>query len=76
MAVTETMRSAPRGGNIDCSEIADYRFHDVYTDGRYVYDPAMSLNPIPYGDHERAIRLMNPVEKLLIGDGGYKGPLY
>ncbi|MDT0402322.1 putative T7SS-secreted protein [Streptomyces edwardsiae] len=54
----------------------DYRYHDVYTDGRYIYDPAMSSNPIPYGDYERAIRLLNPGKKLLVGDGGYSGPLW
>ncbi|MGA5409315.1 putative T7SS-secreted protein [Streptomyces lavendulocolor] len=110
-AAVEAMRSAPRGGNIDCSEIAErvlegsggngkiinftlresstikipeemgakrekYRYHDVYTDGRYVYDPGLSNDPIPYGDYERAIRLMNPGHKLLVGDGGYTGPLW
>ncbi|MFF0423985.1 RHS repeat-associated core domain-containing protein [Streptomyces sp. NPDC004520] len=110
-AAVDAMRSAPRGGNIDCSEIAervlegssgngkiinftlrggddinipenmgskvtDYRYHDVYTDGRYVYDPAMSSDPIPYGDYERAIRLNNPGKKLIVGNGGYDGPLW
>ncbi|MEU2547047.1 putative T7SS-secreted protein [Streptomyces roseolus] len=110
-AAVDAMRAAPRGGNIDCSEIAErvlegssgdgkiinlttrgssvinipeemgskvteYRYHDVYTDGRYVYDPAMSSDPIPYGDYERAIRLLNPGKKLLIGEGGYAGPLW
>ncbi|MDH6516914.1 RHS repeat-associated protein [Streptomyces sp. SAI-135] len=107
----DAMRSAPTGGNIDCSEIAErilretggqgkiinftikndpvikipessgnlvteYRYHDVYTDGRYVYDPAMSSNPIPYGDYERAIRLLNPGKKLFVQNGGYSGPLW
>ncbi|MFF9175746.1 RHS repeat-associated core domain-containing protein, partial [Streptomyces sp. NPDC014793] len=110
-AAINAMRSAPIGGNIDCSEIANYilretggkgkiinftarndpeivipekmgdvaaayRYHDVYTDGRYVYDPAMSSGPIPYGDYERSIRLLNPGKKLLVGDGGYIGPLW
>ncbi|MFH8578872.1 putative T7SS-secreted protein [Streptomyces zaomyceticus] len=110
-AAVDAMRSAPRGGNIDCSEIAErvlegssgngkiinftlregefvnipenmgsevtgYRYHDVYTDRRYVYDPAMSSDPIPYGDYERAIRLNNPGKKLIVGDGGYDGPLW
>ncbi|MGV9554281.1 putative T7SS-secreted protein [Streptomyces sp. NPDC003522] len=105
------MRSAPIGGNIDCSEIAEYilrenggkgkiinftsphsstinipeqsgslvqeyRYHDVYTDGRYVYDPAMSSNPITYGDYERAIRLENPDKKIHVQNGGYSGPLW
>lgn len=110
-AATEAMRSAPIGGNIDCSEVAafilretggegkiinftsrndpvinipensgrtvtEYRYHDVYTDGRYVYDPVMRSDPIPYGDFERAIRLLNPGKKLIIQDGGYTGPLW
>ncbi|MFC4499892.1 MULTISPECIES: putative T7SS-secreted protein [Streptomyces] len=108
---TAAMRAAPIGGNIDCSEIAEYilrenggqgkiinfttrnsssinipensgsmvteyRYHDVYTDGRYVYDPAMSSNPITYGDYERAIRLENPGKKLVVANGGYAGPLW
>ncbi|MGX1132823.1 RHS repeat-associated protein [Streptomyces glaucescens] len=110
-AAIAAMRSAPIGGNIDCSEIAeyilretggrgkiinittpdgsdvripeksgtelsDYRYHDVYTDGRYVYDPALSREPIPYGDYERAIRLENPGKKIVIKNGGYSGPLW
>ncbi|MEU9481439.1 putative T7SS-secreted protein [Streptomyces sp. NPDC048191] len=110
-AATRAMRSAPIGGNIDCSEIAEYilretggegkiinftihnsseimipermgqelttyRYHDVYTDGRYVYDPGMSQSPIPYGDYERAIRLSNQGKKLVAGNGGYSGPLW
>ncbi|MFJ8586387.1 putative T7SS-secreted protein [Streptomyces sp. NPDC093595] len=110
-AAAEAMRSAPRGANVDCSEIAErvlegssgngkiinfttrgggeiripedmgakvesYRYHDVYTDGRYVYDPVMSSDPIPYGDYERAIRLLNPDKKLIVGNGGYSGPLW
>ncbi|WP_328428279.1 putative T7SS-secreted protein [Streptomyces sp. NBC_00443] len=110
-AAVDAMRSAPIGGNIDCSEIAEYilresggqgkvinftikndpiinipensgqlvteyRYHDVYTDGRYVYDPAMRADPIPYGDYERAIRLLNPGKKLVVQNGGYSGPLW
>lgn len=105
------MRDAPIGGNIDCSEIAEYikrnsdgeggiinltlhgkttinipesggaqveeyRYHDVYTDGRYVYDPAMSPNPVPAGDYLRGVRLNNPGSKLIVGKGGYAGPLW
>ncbi|MFJ9799775.1 putative T7SS-secreted protein [Streptomyces sp. NPDC101145] len=107
----DAMRSAPTGGNIDCSEIAEYIrretdgdgkiinftsrhdreilipsnggkqiteyvYHDVFTDGRYVYDPEMGLDPVPYGDYVRAIRLMNPGKKVVVGDGGYSGPLW
>ncbi|WP_223875551.1 hypothetical protein [Xanthomonas sontii] len=35
-------------------------YHQVYTDGRYVYDPRLSPNPIPKGDWECHIRGMNP----------------
>lgn len=38
---------------------ADYVFHQVYTDGRYTYDPTLSLDPIPRGDYERALRSQN-----------------
>ncbi|MFD7556413.1 putative T7SS-secreted protein [Streptomyces sp. NPDC059835] len=36
-----------------------YEFHQVYTDGRYIYDPTLSLDPIPRGDYERALRSQN-----------------
>ena len=34
-------------------------FHQVYTDGRHVYDPRVSTNPIPKGDWEQHMRNMN-----------------
>ncbi|MFD3329094.1 DUF6531 domain-containing protein [Streptomyces sp. NPDC058701] len=40
-------------------ESVDYEFHQVYTDGRYIYDPTLSSNPIPRGDYERALRSQN-----------------
>ncbi|MFI0741551.1 RHS repeat-associated core domain-containing protein, partial [Streptomyces sp. NPDC021100] len=110
-SAVEAMQRVPIGGNIDCSEIAEwimrdsqgdghiinftthprgaftvpekggtqleeYIYHDVYTDGKYVYDPAMSKDPIPAGDFERAIRLSNPGKKIVTGRGGYDGPLW
>jgi filamentous hemagglutinin len=39
---------------------ADQIYHQVYTDGRYVYDPRLSSNPIPKGDWEQHIKGMNP----------------
>lgn len=109
-SAVDAMRNAPIGGNIDCSEIAEYimrrsggdgkiinfttpsgeidipseggnrvtgyRYHDVFTDGRYVYDPEMSRNPIPLGDYKRSLRLINPGQKVITGDGGYSGPLF
>ncbi len=35
-------------------------YHQVYTDGRYVYDPRLSSQPIPKGDWEQHIRNINP----------------
>ncbi|MFG0543594.1 hypothetical protein ACF8EA_26060 [Pseudomonas sp. YQ_5] len=42
-------------------------YHQVYTDGRYVYDPRLSSNPIPKGDWEQHIKGMNP-EGVTISD--------
>jgi hypothetical protein len=38
----------------------DFYYHQVYTDGRYVYDPRLSSQPIPRGDWEQLIRRNNP----------------
>lgn len=35
-------------------------YHQVYTDGRYVYDPRLSSAPIPKGDWEQHIKGINP----------------
>jgi hypothetical protein len=35
-------------------------YHQVYTDGKYVYDPRLSSEPIPQGDWIQHIRGMNP----------------
>jgi filamentous hemagglutinin len=35
-------------------------YHQVYTDGRYVYDPRLSSSPIPKGDWEQHIKNINP----------------
>ncbi|ROQ66015.1 RHS repeat-associated protein [Streptomyces sp. 840.1] len=109
--LTDVMRAAPRGPEVDCSDIAsfisrradgegrivhyttfsggdiriperagarvdieDYTFHEVYTDGRYVYDPTLSHNPVPLGDYERALRLTNDGEKVIRNNGEYKMP--
>ncbi|MFI6106064.1 putative T7SS-secreted protein [Streptomyces sp. NPDC051310] len=107
--LTEAMRAAPKGPEIDCSDIAsfisrradgegrivhyttysgndiriperggevleDYMFHEVYTDGRYVYDPTLSDSPIPRGDYERALRLSNEGEKVIRNNGDYRMP--
>lgn len=35
-------------------------YHQVYTDGKYVYDPRLSTRPIPKGDWEQHMRNINP----------------
>jgi filamentous hemagglutinin len=40
-------------------EVGQY-YHNVFTDGRYVYDPRLSSSPIPKGDWEQHIKGMNP----------------
>ncbi|MGW1889660.1 putative T7SS-secreted protein [Streptomyces sp. NPDC002004] len=107
--LTDAMRAAPRGPEIDCSDIAsfisnraggegriihytthsgndikipehggrtveDYIFHEVYTDNKYVYDPTLSLDPVPLGDYERALRHMNGGEKIIRHNGDYRMP--
>lgn len=39
---------------------SDQYYHQVYTDGWYIYDPRLSLQPIPKGDWEQHIRGVNP----------------
>lgn len=46
-------------------------FHQVYTDGKYVYDPRVTINPIPKGDWEQHIKGINP-DGVIISDK-YKG---
>ncbi len=36
-----------------------FDYHQVYTDGQYVYDPRLSLEPVPKGDWEIMIRSLN-----------------
>ncbi|WP_227498530.1 polymorphic toxin-type HINT domain-containing protein [Synechococcus sp. PCC 7336] len=38
----------------------DFVYHTVFTDGRFVYDPRLSNNPIPLGDYNRLINRLNP----------------
>ncbi|WP_329314473.1 MULTISPECIES: putative T7SS-secreted protein [unclassified Streptomyces] len=53
-----TLRTPEAGAN--GIRNVEYEFHQVYTDGRYVYDPTLSLDPVPRGDYERALRSQNP----------------
>lgn len=64
------IRIPERGG----ARVEDYTFHEVYTDGRYVYDPTLSSNSIPLGDYERALRLTNDGEEVIRNNGDYKMP--
>lgn len=36
-----------------------YIYHEVFSDGRYIFDPRLSLDPIPLGDYRRLIRQLN-----------------
>ncbi|MGI9280357.1 MAG: DUF637 domain-containing protein [Endozoicomonas sp.] len=46
---------------------ADQYYHQIYTDGRYIYDPRLTPHPIPKGDWEKHIKKMNP-EGVTISD--------
>jgi len=35
-------------------------YHQVYTDGHYVYDPRWSLEPVPFNSWKNSIQQMNP----------------
>jgi hypothetical protein len=37
-----------------------FTYHQVYTDGQYIYDPRLSSEPVPKGDWEIMIRSLNP----------------
>lgn len=40
--------------------IEEYLYHEVYSDGKYIYDPRYSNIPIEKGDYFRALREINP----------------
>ena len=37
-----------------------FKYHEVFTDGKYVYDPRLSSVPVPKGDWTRMIQGLNP----------------
>jgi filamentous hemagglutinin len=37
-----------------------FYYHQVYTDGRYIYDPRLSADPVPKGDWEKLMKFLNP----------------
>ncbi|MGW4632974.1 RHS repeat-associated core domain-containing protein [Nocardia sp. NPDC004415] len=51
-----TLTTPENGGRI----MEQYVFHEVYTDGRYAYDPRLSQTPIPLGDYQSVMRSLNP----------------
>ena len=57
------VRPVTPGSNLTVYENGEYdheqSFHQVYTDGKYVYDPRLSLKPIPKGDWEKHIKSIN-----------------
>lgn len=66
------VRPADRFGNISIFENGkvdpNMTYHQVYTDGRYVYDPRVSNHPIPKGDWEQHIRGMNKDKNIIFSD--------
>ncbi len=54
------------------SSTVEYTFHHVYTDGRYAYDPRLSMNAIPWGDYMRRMKSLN--DGLRWGNRGFAGP--
>ena len=38
----------------------DFEYHEVFTDGKYVYDPRLSSKPVPLGNWTSMIRKLNP----------------
>jgi hypothetical protein len=41
-------------------EVDGFIYHQVYTDGKYVYDPRLSPDPVRRGEWEEMIRKLNP----------------
>ena len=45
----------------ECGKLVfDYIYHEVYSDGRYIFDPRLQPDPIPAGDYKRIIKGFNP----------------
>jgi hypothetical protein len=45
----------------EASEVTDsFTFHEVYTDGKYVFDPRYKPEPILRAEYEALIRELNP----------------
>jgi hypothetical protein len=37
-----------------------FKYHEVFTDGKYIYDPRLSNSAISLGDWRRMIQSLNP----------------
>jgi hypothetical protein len=37
-----------------------FKYHEVFTDGEYIYDPRLSNSAVPLGDWTRMIQGLNP----------------
>ncbi|GKS73789.1 hypothetical protein AVME950_02855 [Acidovorax sp. SUPP950] len=52
------------GGDIRLIEYgkldAGFKYHEVYSDGKYIYDPRLNSIPVPLGDWTRMIQQLNP----------------
>ncbi len=46
----------------------EFAYHSVYTDGKYIYDPFVSSNPIPQSDYLKMLNESNP--------GGFSWRIY
>ncbi len=40
--------------------IEPFDYHEVYSDGEYIYDPRYSNEPVPKSDYFRSLREINP----------------
>lgn len=59
--LTVTTRSVKGVTTIEDGEkVYGYIFHQVFTDGQYVYDPFLSRAPVPLGDWRALMRALNP----------------
>jgi hypothetical protein len=53
----------PKGETLTLYELGKkerFEYHQVYTDGQYVYDPRLSSDPIPKGDWQIMVKSLNP----------------
>jgi filamentous hemagglutinin len=46
--------------------IGRFAFHDVFTDGKYVFDPLLHGSPIPLGDWKSYMKKLNPSASIMV----------